>query len=271
MRTRAKTATDRRRLSVGAALLTLGVLGCTRHPSGSLVIQLAARHPDGDASGGPAQILAAGDSVVVSLGRDTLILRHAELVVRQMEIAAFAAGDCEPTPDEAHEACPVLEGGPIRMTLPLGTAAESIFAASAPADSYSLIQFQIQAPDSAKDAKFLSAHPDLAHTSIRVRGTYSRSGDRKDFVYTSDFSEREELALMQPVSLPASGTARLTIGVDLARWFLAADKTALIDPTTANWGQPNEQLVRDNIRTSLGAFPDDNRDGLSDASPPAAP
>jgi len=30
-------------------------------------------------------------------------------------------------------------------------------------------------------------------------------------------------------------------------------------------------LVRDNIRTSLGAFSDDNRDGLSDASPPAAP
>lgn len=270
MSTRARTPTDRHSLSVVAALVTLGVLGCSRHPSGSLVIQLAARHPEGGANGGPAHLLATGDSAVVALGRDTLILRDAELVVRQIEIAAFTAGDCEPTADEAHEACPVLAGGPIRMTLPLGTAAESIFAASAPADSYSLIQFEIHAPDTAKDAKFLSAHPDLAHTSIRVRGTYSRSGDRKDFVYTTDFSEREELAIMQPVSLPASGTARLTIGVDLARWFLSADKTALVDPTTANWGQPNDQLVRDNIRTSLGAFRDDNRDGLSDGSPPAA-
>jgi hypothetical protein len=37
-----------------------------------------------------------------------------------------------------------------------------------------------------------------------------------------------------------------------------------VDPATANQGQPNENLVKDNIRRSFDAFEDDDHDGQRD-------
>jgi hypothetical protein len=52
--------------------------------------------------------------------------------------------------------------------------------------------------------------------------------------------------------------------MDVAAWFLNADRTALVDPATANQGQPNEHMIKDNIRMSFRAFRDADRDGLED-------
>ena len=67
--------------------------------------------------------------------------------------------------------------------------------------------------------------------------------------------------------LGALGTApqhyRLN-GVDIANWFLNAGGTALVDPASANKGQPNESVVRDRIEASIEAFRDDDHDGHDD-------
>ncbi len=52
--------------------------------------------------------------------------------------------------------------------------------------------------------------------------------------------------------------------VDIGGWFLNAAKTALVDPASANTGQPNEGLVANNIQNSFDVFEDDDHDGLED-------
>ncbi|MGH7753399.1 MAG: hypothetical protein ACREN5_11350, partial [Gemmatimonadales bacterium] len=60
------------------------------------------------------------------------------------------------------------------------------------------------------------------------------------------------------------GSANVTLRLDVSRWFVNGGGTALVDPATANEGQANENLVRDNIRASIDAFRDDDADGLDD-------
>jgi len=51
--------------------------------------------------------------------------------------------------------------------------------------------------------------------------------------------------------------------VDLTTWFEAADGN-LLDPATANEGGQNESWVDNNIKQSIEAFEDRNRDGSED-------
>jgi len=262
--------------AAAAALLALGLLGCSeRRPSGSVAFRLTSRHvAPAPGTGGPASIgtaarlLAAGDSAVVALGRDSVIIRRVQLVLKDIQLAPAASGECEP---EEEEYCAPLETGPVLIDLPLGNLPEHRVTASAPAGTYILFHFAIHKPDPSQDGAFLAAHPDFAASSIRVTGTFSRRGARRDFVYSSDFSEREETALLPPLTVLPGATANVTLRLDLATWFLTADKTALIDPATANRGQPNESLVQDNIRTSVAAFRDDDQDGLDEHNEAAAP
>jgi hypothetical protein len=39
---------------------------------------------------------------------------------------------------------------------------------------------------------------------------------------------------------------------------------ALVDPSSANLGGPNAGIVKNNIKSSIDAFEDDNRDGRDD-------
>jgi hypothetical protein len=70
--------------------------------------------------------------------------------------------------------------------------------------------------------------------------------------------------LNPPLTLAADGPVNLTIRFDIGTWFVNASGTALINPTTALKGAANEEVVRDNIRASIRAFRDDDRDGEDD-------
>jgi hypothetical protein len=48
--------------------------------------------------------------------------------------------------------------------------------------------------------------------------------------------------------------------VDLSTWFRDG-AGALVDPASANQGGENESIVKENVKTSLKAFEDDDRDG----------
>jgi hypothetical protein len=240
------------------------MLGCSEHrPHGAIALQFATTHPSSPGAAGPVWI-PAGDSALIAFGRDTIIVRNIELAMRKIEMAAFDAGDCEGSPDEHEEPCTQLAEEMLLVDPPLRQSAESTLTVPAPVDTFSLLQFQIQKPEPTENGAFLSAHPGFSGTSIRLSGTYSRSGTRNDFVYTTDWGEKEQLELAPPVLVTAGATVGVTLRMDVAAWFLNADRTALVDPATANQGQPNEHMIKDNIRMSFRAFRDADRDGLED-------
>ena len=143
--------------------------------------------------------------------------------------------------------------------LPLDNGAMEQVAVSIPAGTYTEVQFEIHKVDSGdvQDSTFLQQHPDFAGISIRVQGTYNGT----PFTYTTALDVEQELELATPLVVSDTTTAtNLTIRVVLADWFAAMDGS-LIDPATANAGQPNEGAVQENIKRSMKAFEDRNEDG----------
>jgi hypothetical protein len=242
--------TTHRAGSVSAALLALGLLGCAeRHPTGSVALRLT-----------------AGQGAVVARGRDSILVRRAELVLKEIQLAPKGSGECD-AEEKEEEACAPLEMSAVLATLPLDTPTATMTTVRAPVDTYIVFHFAIHRPDSSQDATFLAAHPEFAGTSIRVQGTYSQGGKRHDFVYTSQFNEQQETALMPQLEVAPDAAATVTLRLALATWFLNADKTALIDPSTANPGGRNRDLVHDNIRTSVTAFSGAGRDSAAVSGP----
>jgi hypothetical protein len=137
--------------------------------------------------------------------------------------------------------------------LPVGTTRGAGLTVPVPPDSYSLLQFQIQTLDSARDQHFLAQHPEFRQGSVHLQGVLSRAGVREAVDYWVPFNEREELALEPPLVVTRDTAAHLVLRVDVGAWLLNGERSGLVDPGTTGPGQPNESLVRDNIRTSLKA------------------
>lgn len=226
-----------RRLGVVAAGLTLAIPSCSDRPSGSLVFQIALQPPPDDRAGA---VLLQGDSAVVALAGDTITVHRARLAVRAIVLVPAASGECEPEEEEEGQ-CVELRSRPMLVDLPLGAGSKSVFTSRARADSYSVVEVAIGRPDRSRAE------------SIRLEGSWSRSGLRREFVYVADVNEVQELDLTPPLDLRAGRTTRLTLRFDIAAWFRTPDRAALVDPSSANPGRPNETLVRDNIRMSFTA------------------
>jgi hypothetical protein len=243
---------------------TTGTLGfsVTTRPATAVAATRAALAP-----GAPMpSVTAAGDTTVIALGSDTVIVRSAELVLRKVELKRSDAAACDSM--EGNGDCEEFETGATLVTLPLGTTAiTQDVAISAPAGTFDGLEFEIHKPSGGDDAAFIAANPDFANISIRVTGTFvhgtgSGAGTRSDFVFTSDVDQSEEQILNPPVTVADGQTINVTLRVDISTWFLNETQTALVDPASANKGNPNESIVANNIQNSFGAFEDDNRDGL---------
>ena len=251
-----------------AALALLTVLAaCSSSNSGSVSFSLTSRPA---AAPGPSAAFASaasvpsvtttGDSTVIMLGNDSVIIRSAQLVVRKVELKRIDVATCV----AGSGGCEEFETGAKLITLPLGSAviAQDI-AITAPAGTFNALEFEIHKP-SGEDAAFIAANPDFATISIRVTGTFSQAGTRSNFTFTSDVDQSEEAGLVPPVTVSEGGTVNVTLRVNLSGWFLNAAKTALVDPASANNGQPNQSIVANNIQNSFQAFEDDNHDGQPD-------
>ncbi len=234
------------------ALATLFVLAaCSNSTMGTVSFSLTSRQAAAPApsaafsSAAPApSVSAAGDSTVVALGNDTVIVRSAQLVLRKVELKRADVASCDAIMGNGD--CEEFETGPVLVSLPLGSAliAQQV-AVAVPAGTFSALEFEIHKPSSSEDAAFIAANPDFANISIRVTGTYSQAGTRSAFTFTSD-----------------GQSLNVTLRADISGWFLNGAKTALVDPASANKGQPNESVVANNIQNSFKAFEDDNHDGL---------
>lgn len=209
------------------------------------------------------RVVAAGDSTVIALGNDTIVLRSVELVLREVELERVETADCDDS--MATDDCEEIERGPMLVSVPLGaTATETQVTIAAEPGMFNELEFEIHKPDEVDDAAFIAANPDFADISIRVTGTYSQAGTRSDFTFTSDLNEEQEVILDPPLTIADGSETTVTLRLDVSRWFLNAGGSALVNPVTANKGGANENLVRDNIRASIDAFRDDDHDGQDD-------
>jgi hypothetical protein len=193
-------------------------------------------------------------------GTNTLVISKVELVVREIELhRAGVTADCS---SGVSGDCEELEFGPLLVDLPLGTmGAERKFSVDIAPGSYDKLELKIHTPSgSSEDAAFLQLNPGLAGISVRVTGTYNNG---PEFTYTGNLEAEMELPLDPALPANETGATELTLFVNLDGWFRDAG-TALIDPETANPGQPNESLVEQNIKNSLEAFEDENHDGRDD-------
>jgi len=239
-----------------AALATTLLAGCDAGgPSNSAQVSFGtATQPAASSSS------SSGSETFTDGSSNTLVINRVQLVVREIELKRTETStSCD---DSGHDACEELELGPILLDLPLGGGGVAhSFTVPVAAGSYDEVEFEIHpaSHDDTPDQAFVQAHPDLAGVSVQVDGTFNGAS----FSYTSDLSAEEEIELSPALTLAESGTADLTLMVDLDRWFRDG-AGLLIDPATANVGLVNETLVESNIRATLHAFEDENHDGTDD-------
>lgn len=243
---------------------------------------------------GPATGLALLSSDTFAVDPDTLVVDSVKLVLRSIKFQRVNEDACdnedgdqtddhstdtvshtltmasmhdggEDDGDDGHaDACESFNAGPYLLDLPLGPEVVKAFTVAVDTGTFDQVRFKIHKPDEdsadAKDAAFLAAHPDFNKVSIRVVGTFNGA----PFAFTTDLSARERMALVPPLVVAGSmQNVDVTIKVDISHWFSSASG-GLVDPASALKGQPNEDLVKDNIRNSFRAFRDDNRDGEDD-------
>lgn len=260
-------------LSAASLAAALGIVACSNGTTGTMSLSLSSVKPPAAvataALAGPARsvasVTAAGDTTVIALGNDTIILRSVQLVLKHIEAKMVETSACDSSP--ASQDCEEFEAGPTLVSLPLGvTSTATVIAVDAPAGQYDEIEFEIHKADSSADAAFVAANPGFGGVSVMVTGTYSAAGSRSDFTYTTSLDASEEIALNPPVTVGAGSGLNVTLRVDVGGWFLDGTGSTLVDPASANHGGQNESLVNDNIKQSFEAFKDDNHDGHDDVN-----
>jgi hypothetical protein len=192
------------------------------------------------------------DTVVT--GSDTLVLTSVEVVLRQIELKNAQSADCATVAGD--DGCEEFEIGPVLVNLPLTPGAQQEFALdSIPNGTYDRIDFEVHKPDNGdpQDQAFITANPDFASTSIRVRGTFNGQA----FEFTTELDIEQELALSPVLTVTDGSSINVTIFVDVGTWFLV--NGAVVEPTAGN-----QSAIEQSIKDSFKAFEDDDRSGSRD-------
>lgn len=197
----------------------------------------------------------------LSDGTNTLIIESAELVLREIEFERVESFGCDDDVSGDDDDCEEFETGPFLVSLPLDGSVSTQLTAQVDTGHYDEIELEIHKPDddTAQDIEFLNQHPSFVDVSIRVTGSYNG----RSFSYITDLNEEQEIELTDPLIVTTeSGPVNVTLILDLSTWFLDPVGGTFVDPTTALKGQPDEQLVEDNIEASIEGFRDDDGDGV---------
>jgi hypothetical protein len=200
--------------------------------------------------------ISAGD-LTDSKG-NTLTIDSAHVVLRQIELKRAEVMDCgaEPQPD----GCEEFETGPILVALDPNGGTQQQVTIPVPPGSYDEIEFEIHkvSTDAPEDADFRTAHSDMVDKSIRVWASYNGG---PQVTYVTDLDVEQEFDLANPlVVVDGTSSTNVTIRVDLSKWFVDGSGD-LVDPATGNKGGENESLIKENIKQSIEAFEDKDRDG----------
>jgi hypothetical protein len=239
-------------VKTAAAMTAVALVACSDSGPNNRPVTLSFSS-QASAAAAPAD-RAPNFDITVTIGPNTLIITKAQLVIRKMNLKQSVTTTC-PDDDATHADCNEVKLGPMLVDLPLTATASTAITATVPEGTYNEIEFQIHRPTNANtDATFVAANPNFANSSIRLEGTYNGTA----FVFTSTMSQSIELDFGSPVIIDADNK-NVTIALDIDSWFKI--NGVVVNPTSANPGQPNEQAVTQNIRASLHAFEDDDHNG----------
>lgn len=201
-----------------------------------------------------------------------LVLKKVQLVLGRIEISRSDLTPCIEDDDEdsgeddnswgEHESddnedCEEISLDPLLVNVPVDDAVHTVISVPLAEGTYKRLEAKLKPVDAATLAT-LGGPADMVGNSVRVEGTYKGS----PFVFTSPVRTELELEFDPPLVIDAS-TKNATVNIDVTKWFVRADGT-VIDPTTANAGSSNAELVADNIHDSFEAFEDDDRHGDDD-------
>jgi hypothetical protein len=221
---------------------------------------------------------SAGLSHTVGLSHDITIGTGGELVLKKVQLTLgrieISRSDLAPCADDAedsgdddvgsvenesddHDDCEELSVDPLLVNVPVDDAVHTVITVPLAVGTYKRLEAKLKPVDAATLAA-LGGPTDLVGNSVRVEGTYKGN----PFVFTSPVRTELELKFDPPLVIDAS-TKNATVNIDVTKWFVRGDGT-VIDPTTANAGSSNAELVADNIRDSFVAFEDDDRHGDDD-------
>lgn len=249
-------------LALTAAAAVAGCSDSTSPRMASVNFSFAGVRPSTGAAslrlpGQPFVVPGPGDSLVIAVGSDSLIITKVEVVARKIELKGSESTDCD---DEGEmDDCDELQLNARLFRLPLAEGVSSPIGVDVPAGTYEGIEIKIHKPTSSSgDAAFLAANPEWpAGQSVRVTGFYKNV----PFTYTSDVVFKVDQALVPPLTVVEGTATNVTIRIDVASWFRNASSGALIDPATAGESGVNRNVVDQNIRNSVRAFRDDDEDG----------
>jgi hypothetical protein len=188
---------------------------------------------------------------------NVIVISTAEIVLRKIKLKRQEVVDCDVDPEPA--GCQDFVVGAQLIGLPTDGTVKTEVTVELDPGTYTEVEFEVHkvSNDDPEDADFRAAHPEHVGLSIKVVGTYN--GD--PFTYTTDLNEKQEFVFVDPLVVGEGGASRnVTIELNLDTWFIDAQLN-LIDPDTANKGGDNENLVKDNIKASIDAFDDDDKDG----------
>jgi hypothetical protein len=213
----------------------------------------------------PALALAPGMSMSIAPvtytdGTNTLVISQVGMVVEELEIERVEGTvTCDDDVVDDDD-CEELELEAFLLDLPLSPGATQVITVPVDTGTYDEFEFTVHKPESdGDDDVFLAAHPDFEGVSIRVQGTWNGT----PFVYETDLDAEQEIDLVPPLVVTEAGATDFTLFIDLSTWFRAGD-SSLIDPSSANVGQANEGVVKENIKNSFEAFEDEDHDGSDD-------
>lgn len=189
----------------------------------------------------------------VAAGGNVLVLTTAHVVLREIELERAEIADCD-----AIDSCDKFEVGPLMMAIPVDGGVSEELAIDITPGTYDEMEFDIhKVGGDAADVAFLLDYPDMEDRSVRVTGTYNGV----PFTYYGGIDEELELALSPVMVIDENtGSTNITLRLDLSTWFLDQSGN-LIDPATANVGGQFEGVVKENIKNSLSAFEDRDKDG----------
>jgi hypothetical protein len=200
----------------------------------------------------------------ITRGGDQIDIQSVQLVLRRLELEpANATTPCDASTQTGE--CEELELGPMVVDLPLTPGTSQEFKVPVAVGEYGKIQFEIHSPSGSDDAAWLALNPSWSGISVKVTGSYTPSGGvATPFEYTSNLDVEQEYSFATPLVVTDASGANVTLFVDLSGWFADPAGPGLLDPATANIGQPNEGQVKSAIEASLNAFEDENHDGKDD-------
>ena len=155
---------------------------------------------------------------------------------------------------------------PLVLELNLTGSVQDVGGLKVPFGTYTRLEFDIHRAE-ANDTTAMSAdqrakiRPFFAGDkySVIIEGTYNDGTSQKNFVYKSKVNMKQKIDLAQPlVVTETDNTINATMLISSYGWF--KDNNSILDPTDSK----NETRIDNNIRNSIKAVRDKNKDGSSD-------